>query len=261
MGIPVKLDSFEGPLDLLLHLIDKNKINIYDIPIAMITGQYLEYINQMEEKDLDIMSEFLVMAATLIYIKSKMLLPKEVKQDDGEEIDPRAELVERLLEYKLYKYISYELKDKEVDAAKVIYKEATIPKDIEEYKEVIDPASLLSDLTLAKLHQIFQSILKRQEDKVDPIRSKFGRIEKEEVNLSEKMYEIQKYGYLHKKFNFRSLFHVDSSKVEVIVTFLSLLELMKIGQVSIVQEEIFDDILITFEGEIITDYDDSVVLI
>ena len=108
MAIPVKLPVFEGPLDLLLHLIDKNKIDIYDIPIVEITDQYLEYIHQMEREDLDIMSEFMVMAATLLDIKCRMLLPKEVNEE-GEEEDPRAELVQQLLEYKMYKYMSYEL--------------------------------------------------------------------------------------------------------------------------------------------------------
>lgn len=107
MGIPVKLQVFEGPLDLLLHLIDVNKVNIYDIPIVEITAQYMEYIHEMQRQDLDIVSEFLVMAATLLDIKSKMLLPREV-DEDGEEIDPRQELVEKLLEYKMYKYMSYE---------------------------------------------------------------------------------------------------------------------------------------------------------
>ena len=110
MAIPVKLPVFEGPLDLLLHLIDKNKIDIYDIPIVEITDQYLEYIHQMEREDLDIMSEFMVMAATLLDIKCRMLLPKEVNEE-GEEEDPRAELVQQLLEYKMYKYMSYELRE------------------------------------------------------------------------------------------------------------------------------------------------------
>ena len=116
MGVSVKLQAFEGPLDLLLHLIDKNKVNIYDIPIAEITGQYLEYIRGMEEQDLDTMSEFLVMAATLLDIKSRMLLPAEV-DEDGEEVDPRTELVEKLLEYKMYKFMSYELREREEEAA------------------------------------------------------------------------------------------------------------------------------------------------
>lgn len=107
--ISVKLDAFDGPLDLLLHLIEKNKIDIFDIPIVQITEQYLEIIAQMDRKDMDVMSDFLVMAATLLKIKSKMLLPVEVTEE-GEPEDPRAELVERLLEYKTYKYASYELR-------------------------------------------------------------------------------------------------------------------------------------------------------
>lgn len=109
MGIPVKLQVFEGPLDLLLHLIEKNKVNIYDIPIVEITDQYMEYIHAMEREDLNIMSEFMVMAATLISIKCRMLLPREVNEE-GEEEDPREELVRQLLEYKMYKYMSYELR-------------------------------------------------------------------------------------------------------------------------------------------------------
>lgn len=109
MELTVKLQVFEGPLDLLLHLLDKNKVNIYDIPIVEITNQYMEYIREMKRQDLNVMSEFLVMAATLIDIKSKMLLPaKETEEEEAE--DPRAELVEQLLEYKMYKCISYELK-------------------------------------------------------------------------------------------------------------------------------------------------------
>ena len=118
MGIPVKLQVFEGPLDLLLHLIEKNKIDIYDIPIVEITSQYMEYIRQMEREDLNVMSEFLVMAATLLDIKCRMLLPKEINEE-GEEEDPRAELVEQLLQYKMYKYMSYELRDREMDSDRV----------------------------------------------------------------------------------------------------------------------------------------------
>ena len=105
MAIPVKINVFEGPLDLLLHLIEKNKIDIYDIPIVEITDQYMEYLHSMEQEDLGTMSEFMVMAATLLDIKCKMLLPKEVNEE-GEE-DPREELVQKLLEYKMYKYMSY----------------------------------------------------------------------------------------------------------------------------------------------------------
>ncbi len=259
MSISVKLEAFEGPLDLLLHLIDKNKVNIHDIPIVEITEQYMEYIRQMETKNLDIMSEFLVMAATLIKIKSQMLLPKD-ETNEEEEQDPRQELVERLLEYKMYKYVSQDLKDRELDAAKILYKESTIPKEIADYKEEIDTSSLLSELTLAKLHKIFEAVMKKQVDKIDPIRSKFGKIEKEEVNLSEKIQAIQRYGLLYKTFSFRGLLEAQSGKMDIIVTFLGVLELIKVGQVEIAQNYLFDDIVITFTGNDLWELDENLVL-
>ena len=199
MELTVKLQVFEGPLDLLLHLLDKNKVNIYDIPIVEITNQYMEYIREMKRQDLNVMSEFLVMAATLIDIKSKMLLPaKETEEEEAE--DPRAELVEQLLEYKMYKCISYELKDRQMDA--------------------------------------------EQEDKIDPVRSKFGKIEKEEVSLSDKMVYLEQYAMTHPHFSFRSLLEAQCGKMEIIVTFLAVLELMKMGKITIYQDKIFDDIRI-----------------
>ena len=184
MGIAYKLQVFEGPLDLLLHLIEKNKVDIYDIPIVTITEQYLEYVNGMQESDMDIMSEFLVMAGTLLQIKSKMLLPRQEKEEEEEE-DPRAELVRRLLEYKMYKYAALELKDMELDASRNLYKKATIPDEVKEYIEDVDPAELVDGMTLSMLNDIFKSIMSKQVDKLDPIRSKFGTIEKEEINIEE----------------------------------------------------------------------------
>lgn len=248
MSIPVKLEAFEGPLDLLLHLIDKNKVNIYDIPIVVITEQYLDYIRQMESKNLEVMSEFLVMAATLVNIKSRMLLPVEENEDE-EPVDPRQELVERLLEYKMYKYISEELRDKQLDASRAMFKPPTIPQEIACYKEEINVEELLSDLTLARLHEIFKSIVKKQADKIDPIRSKFGKIEKEEINLSLKFILIQEYGLLHGTFSFRNLLEAQHSRMELIVTFLGILELIKIGRIRIEQEGLFDDIRITYLAE------------
>lgn len=238
----VKLQVFEGPLDLLLHLLEKNKVNIYDIPIVEITSQYLEYIAEMKRQDLNIMSEFLVMAATLLDIKSRMLLP--VEETEEEEEDPRAELVQKLLEYKMYRCISYELRDRQVDAQRVMYKLPTIPREVLEYEEPVDPAMLLADLTLARLNMIFKSIMRKQVDRIDPIRSKFGRIEKEEVSLEEKMAYVEDYARSHPSFSFRALLEAQSTKMEVIVTFLSILELMKLGKITISQEYIFDDIKI-----------------
>lgn len=243
MELTVKLQVFEGPLDLLLHLLDKNKVNIYDIPIVEITNQYMEYIREMKRQDLNVMSEFLVMAATLIDIKSKMLLPaKETEEEEAE--DPRAELVEQLLEYKMYKCISYELKDRQMDAEKVMFKEPTIPDEVAAYEEPVDLEELMADVTLKKLNDIFKSIMRKQEDKIDPVRSKFGKIEKEEVSLSDKMVYLEQYAMTHPHFSFRSLLETQCGKMEIIVTFLAVLELMKMGKITIYQDKIFDDIRI-----------------
>lgn len=241
MELTVKLEAFEGPLDLLLHLLEKNKVSIYDIPIVEITNQYLFYIREMQRQDLNIMSEFLVMAATLIAIKSKMLLPKEVNEE-GEEDDPRAELVQQLLEYKMYKCMSYELRDRQIDAARVLYKAPTVPPEILAYEEPVDLAQMMSGLTLQKLNDIFQSVMRRQENKIDRVRAGFGKIEKEEVSLSEKMAYLEQYAASHRKFRFRNLLESQSSKMEVIVSFLAILELMKMGKITISQQHLFDDI-------------------
>jgi len=249
MDFSYKLESFEGPLDLLLHLIEKNKVNIYDIPIAMITDQYLEYVKRMEEESLDVVSEFLVMAATLLDIKAKMLLPKEVNEE-GEEEDPRSELVARLLEYKTYKYMSLELKDMELDAEKIFYKSPTIPKEVEQYEQPVDLDKLLDGVTLAKLQQIFQSVLKRQKEKIDPVRSTFGTIKKEPVSLEQKIASVMSYARKNRKFSFRGMLSKQKDKTEVVVTFLALLELMKVGKIYLTQENLFDDMMIeTLEEE------------
>lgn len=244
MALEVKLQVFEGPLDLLLHLIEKNKVDIYDIPIVLITEQYLAYIRQMETDDMNVMSEFLVMAATLIDIKCRMLLPKEVNEE-GEEEDPRAELVQKLLEYKMYKYMSFELKDRHIDAVKNFFKKTTMPKEIEQYRPPVDYEELLGDMNLVKLQEIFESVMQKQEDKIDPIRSNFGKIEKEEIDMEIKTQYIENYIFKHKKMSFRDLLEKQNSKAEVIVTFLVVLELMKVGKIDIRQEHTFDDIEIT----------------
>lgn len=245
MAIPIKLEAFEGPLDLLLHLIEKNKIDIYDIPIVEITEQYLDYIKQMETDDMNVMSEFLVMAATLIDIKCRMLLPKEV-DETGEEEDPRAELVQKLLEYKLYKYMSLELRDRQVDAAKNLYREQNLPLEVALYKPPLDYDQLMGDMTLNRLHEIFKTIIRRQEDKIDPIRSRYGNIEKEEIDMDAKLLYVEAYAREHGQFSFRRLLERQSSKMEIIVTFLIILELMKTGRILISQEHLFDDIMITW---------------
>lgn len=244
MSLEIKLQVFEGPLDLLLHLIDKNQVDIYDIPIVTITEQYMAYINAMQRQDMDVTSEFLVMAATLIDIKCKMLLPKETNED-GEEEDPRAELVEKLLEYKMYKYMAYELKDRQLEAQLQWYRHKNLPKEVRDYEMPLDMSNLIGDATLSKLNGIFQDLLKRQEDKVDPIRSKFGNIEKEEIDMDAKTLYIRAYIREHQRFSFRQLLEKSHSKTEIIVTFLVMLEEMKLGEIEIEQDGTFGDIMIT----------------
>ena len=248
MGIPVKLQVFEGPLDLLLHLIDKNKIDIYDIPIVEITRQYMEYIDAMEEADLNVMSEFLVMAATLLDIKCRMLLPKE-ETEEGEEEDPRQELVEQLLQYKIYKCMAYELKDRQIEGSQSYYKNPTIPQEVLEYVEPVDMDALLSGVTLEGLRQVFRDVMKRQSNKIDPIRSKFGKIEKEEVSLPEKLTEVEEYVKKHRKFCFSVLLEQQTSKVQIVITFLAVLELMKTGKIQATQEKAFGEIMIVSRME------------
>lgn len=237
----MKLEVFEGPLDLLLHLIEKNKVNIYDIPIVEITAQYLEYVQAMQEENLDVVSDFLVMAATLLDIKCRMLLPKEVNEE-GEEEDPRSELVERLLEYKMYKYASMDLKDRQLDAARALYKPPTIPPEVASYEQPVDVEALLSGVTLSRLQTVFDFVMKRREDKVDPIRSRFGRIKKEPIKVEDKILAVMEYGREHRVFNFRELLERQPTRMEIVVTFLAVLELLKMGRLTVMQERLFDEI-------------------
>jgi segregation and condensation protein A len=239
-----KLEVFEGPLDLLLHLIEKNKVNIYDIPIAEITDQYMAYLDEMKRRDLDIMSEFLVMASTLLSIKAKMLLPKQETADEEESEDPRQELVDKLIEYKMVKEVSKELREMETDADQIFYKAPTIPDEVKQYEEPVDIDALLDGLTLKKLNEIFQQVLQRQKNRVDPIRSGFREIRKEEVTVEEKQAYITSYLLNHHTFSFRNLLTKQSSKTEVIVTFLAILEMMKAGEIHTTQDGTFADIII-----------------
>ena len=158
--------------------------------------------------------------------------------------DPRKELVEQLLQYKMYKYMAYELKDRQSDAEQVLFKQPTVPEEVLAYTEPVDLDALLDGLTLSKLNQIFQDVMKRQDNKIDPVRSKFGKIEKEEVPLPSKMTYVENYAREHRHFSFRQLLEEQSSKMHVVVTFLAILELMKTGAIRVAQEETFGEIMI-----------------
>lgn len=239
--IDVKLPVFEGPLDLLLHLIDKNKINIYDIPIAEITDQYLDYVAKMEMEEMDTTSEFMVMAATLIDIKCRMLLPAEEEKEEEQE-DPRAELVRALLDYKQYKYMAGRLRNRMELTGELIPRKECVPEEVKAYRPPVDTEELLSDVTLEKLRKVFEFVMQRSRDKIDPIRSRFGEIEKEDVTLPEKLTYVKQYARKKRRFSFRSLLERQHTKMQTIVTFLAVLELMKTGDIRISQEETFGDI-------------------
>ncbi len=244
MELAVKLKVFEGPLDLLLHLIEKDKLDIYDIPIAEITDQYMEYMAVMDMADLDLASEFLVMAATLLDIKSRMLLP--VDEEEEEEVrDPREELTRRLLEYKMFREISVTLQEREQSAGFIFYRQEDIPEEVSRYRPPVDLDQLLEGLSLIRLNEIFQMVIRKQEEKIDPVRSRFGRIEKEPVRVEDKITGILSLCRENKQFSFISLFPEEGAeKFEVVVTFLAVLELMKVGAVQLLQEELFGDIVI-----------------
>ena len=194
---------------------------------------------------MNVMSEFLVMAATLLDIKARMLLPRE-KDEEGEEVDPRSELVEKLLEYKAYKYMAQELADLEVDAQRAFYREPSLPPEVEGYRQPVDYEELLRGVTLSRLNEVFLACLKRQEDRKDPVRSHFGRIEKDEVSIEHKAGYVAACLRSRRRLNFRELLENGKSRMDVIVTFLWWCwSLMKTGAVSVSQEGIEEDIIIT----------------
>ena len=216
-----KLENFEGPLDLLLTLIQKNKVSIYDIPIAEITEQYLEAIEGIEELNLDNTSEFLVMASQLLYIKSKMLLPKNEEEEDEE--DPREELARRLIEYQQYKEASQELRKSEFSTKYMVFREAErIDFPIPEYNINHEVDELL---------QAFDSIFRRHLRKQKPEKRAFSQIVgREKVSVDDMVEKICKKLRKSKRIKFETLFEEGDSKPEMIATFLAVLEMVKLGR-------------------------------
>jgi segregation and condensation protein A len=224
----VKLEIFEGPLDLLLYLIKKDEIDIYDIPIARITEQYLAYLELMQELDISVAGDFLVMASTLIYIKSKMLLPPEPKVDGEEDLgeDPRAELVERLLEYQKFK-----------SAAQMLYSRGEIESACYTRGPLeTDSSNPEVSTTLFDLLRVFREVLKRAEVQIEM------EIARDEMTISEKLAQIHAMLEERERINVRELFEMSRSKRELIITFLALLELVKEWKIYLTQDEAFGDI-------------------
>lgn len=233
-----KLDTFEGPLDLLLTLIQKNKVSIYDIPIFEITEQYLEAIEGIEESDLDNASEFLVMASHLLYIKSKMLLPKT--EDSEEEEDPREELARRLAEYQQFKEASKELRKNEFSTKYMVFRET----------EKIDfPVPHYSiNHNADELTEALGNILQRRIRYAKPEKRAFARIVgREKVSVDDMVEKICKVLKRKGKVNFESLFRAEDTKPEMIATFLAVLEMIKLNRLYADYDEKIKDFILTTE--------------
>ena len=229
----IKLDNFEGPLDLLCHLIDKNKMDIYDINISEITDQYIDYINQMEKMNLDITSEFLVMSSTLLYLKSKHLLPKE--QDNEEEITEE-ELIRRIIEYKKYKEITKKLKENFLIYSKRYYKNE---EQIELPKQKIEV-----EYNQDTIPDIYKELIRRNKDKINENASNIEKIAiTETYSVGEKVKDMYRALIKYKKFTFNKLFSLKKhNKREVVTAFSGLLEMSRRNKVITEQNRLFGDI-------------------
>lgn len=248
--VTYKLETFEGPLDLLLHLIDKAEVDIYEISVSEITDQYLEYLDNMQELELEVTSEFLVMAATLLAIKSKQLLPKPpvIEFDDDfdymmDEEDPRDELIQKLIEYRKFKEIAELLHEREWERSLIFSKE---PEDLSIYvPDVVE--NPVKGLHAADLINVFQKAIRKAVK-----RNSVARIHRDEISVKDRIKDIvSTLAALGKggRFLFSKLLHSEMDRHEIVTTFLAILELMKMKQIVCYQDKLFDDIVMEWRGE------------
>ena len=226
------LEVFEGPLDLLLYLVKKDEVDIYDISIEQITSQYLEYLNSFRMLDLEVAGEFVVMAANLIYIKSRSLLPvsQQPPEEDAEEADPRWDLIRQLIEYKKFKDAAMHLHQRE------LWQEATFPRLPD--KPVEFDVFLQTEVGIFDLINAFQRVLKKLESKREDLREIF----EENYTVSDKIDHLMRAVELGKPTFFSELFASAASRAEIVVTFLALLELIRLKQLGVTQKEPFAEI-------------------
>lgn len=244
MAYEVKLNTFEGPLDLLLHLIDKAEVDIYDIPITLITEQYMQYLYIMQEFQLDIASEFLVMAATLLEIKSKLLLPRKEEPafqpmfDLEEDYDPRMELVERLLEYRKFKSLAEVLKEREVGRSKIFSRS---PEDLSGYMLTVDE-NPVADVTL---YDLMDALAKALTKTANPEEKAMSKVHRDEVSVKDRMKEVRDMLSIAGSLRFSKLFADLPTKTEIVTTFMAILEMMRKHEILCEQNALFDDIMIS----------------
>ena len=239
----VKLEVFEGPFDLLYHLIQKNEIDICDVSLAQITEEYLEYIRAMQVLDLNLAGEFLVLAVALVELKVKTLMPKPVSAllEEDDSYDFQQDLVARLLEYKKFKDVSEKLRDKELDEQRIYRR---LMDEVVEYAKTPD---LNDTMPVEELWKAFVEILNKVEVKRE---DKNGVLEigPEEFNVEEKMEYIQEMLGKKKRIYFKQLFCRQVHKLEIIVTFLALLELVRLSSIKVLQDAVFGRIIIQLPG-------------
>jgi segregation and condensation protein A len=245
MSYKIKLEIFEGPLDLLLYLVKKDHLNIYDIPIAKVTEQYMQYLNLMQLLDLNIAGEFLVMAATLMEIKSKMLLPPpEIPQAEEEQVDPRAELVKRLLEYEKFKEIAENLRQRETGQREV-FKRPPSQTD----KETGGEGVVYFEASIFDLINAFSQALK------DIPKELFYEVIKDEFTIDEKIHDILHLLLVRPSVGITELFSKAKNKIEIIVIFLAILELIRLKELIACQKGLFQEIMVTRNRENIIPYE------
>jgi segregation and condensation protein A len=242
MTIKIKVSNFEGPFDLLLHLIKKSEMDIYDIKIYEVTSQYLEYLDSMKEMDLEVTSEFIVVAATLLEIKSRMLLPKEKKTDENDsEDDPRKQLVDKLLEYKKFKAAAEFLRQRKYETGVIFSKK---PEIIEEKRSELNNEELLKGITMLDLYNLFNQLMNRYISKQNTENVIQTRIPADKFKIEDKMEELRSKLDSSANIKFLDVVYECTSKIEVVVTFLALLELIKLRAVKVMQEDNFKEIYV-----------------
>ncbi len=239
MSYKIKLELFEGPLDLLLYLVKKDHINVYDIPIAQITDQYIRYLEVMKFLDLTIAGEFLVMAATLLQIKSKMLLPAdENKQPDAEEQDPREDLVKQLLEYEKYKEVAEQLRQREAQQRELFKR----PKTTVENQNPLESEGYF-EASIFDLINAFSQALKEAPKEL------FYKVIKDEFTVEEKVHDLLHLFLVNPRVTLSELFQKSQNKLEVIVTLLAILELIRLKEIVVWQKGLFGEIVIARNEE------------
>lgn len=236
-SLTINITNFEGPFDLLLHLLKVNKMKIQEIQISEITSQYLTYLHSMQELDMDVASDFLVMAATLLEIKSREMLPKYKEAVDEEEL--KEKLVLRIEEYEVFKEMAETFEERfHLDQVILTKRAETIPQ------EEVPLSELLRGVTMENLYLTYTSLMNRQKEKLNRSFSRPRKLEREEFKIEDKMEELERFLYANSSVNFNALLQKSRSKAEAIVMFLAVLELTRNRRIRISQEDVFSEIII-----------------